>query len=75
MEHRFQEQPFEVLKIGLNCERAELYERINRRSAAMVEAGFLDEVRGLAARGYSLDLKPLAQRRLRPDGVKSFVER
>ncbi|HEX6769626.1 MAG TPA: tRNA (adenosine(37)-N6)-dimethylallyltransferase MiaA, partial [Candidatus Binatia bacterium] len=58
-EHRFQEQPFETLKIGLNCERAELYERINRRSAAMVEAGFLDEVRGLAARGYSLDLKPL----------------
>ena len=58
-EHRFQEQPFEALKIGLNCDRAELYERINRRSAAMVEAGFLDEVRGLAARGYALDLKSL----------------
>ncbi|HET9917714.1 MAG TPA: tRNA (adenosine(37)-N6)-dimethylallyltransferase MiaA, partial [Candidatus Binatia bacterium] len=58
-EHRFQERPFETLKIGLNRERPELYERINRRSAAMVEAGFLDEVRGLAARGYSLDLKPL----------------
>ena len=58
-EHRFAEQPFEVLKIGLNCERAELYNRIDRRSAAMVAAGFLDEVRGLAARGYSLDVKPL----------------
>jgi tRNA dimethylallyltransferase len=58
-EHRFQEQPFEVLKIGLNCERAELYGRINRRSVAMVEAGFLDEVRGLASRGYSLELKSL----------------
>ena len=58
-EHRFQEQPFEVLKIGLNCERAELYDRINRRSVAMVEAGFLDEVRGLASRGYSLELKSL----------------
>ena len=43
----------------MNLERAELYERINRRSAAMIEAGFLDEVRGLVARGYSLDLKPL----------------
>ena len=40
-------------------ERAELYERINRRSAAMIQAGLLDEVRGLVARGYSLDLKPL----------------
>lgn len=58
-EHRFQEDSFEVLKVGLNLERAELYERIDRRSAAMIQAGFLDEVRGLVARGYSLDLKPL----------------
>lgn len=58
-EHRFQEQPFAALKIGLNRDRAELYDRINRRSAAMVEAGFLGEVRGLVARGYSLDLKSL----------------
>jgi len=58
-EHRFHEQPFEVFKIGLNRERAELYERINRRSSDMVEAGFLEEVRGLAARGYPLELKPL----------------
>ena len=59
-EHRFQEQPFEALKIGLNCERAELYDRINRRSMDMVAAGFVDEVRKLVARGYSLDLKPLS---------------
>ena len=58
-EHRFQEQPFEALKIGLNCERAELYDRINRRSTDMIAAGFIDEVRKLVARGYSLDLKPL----------------
>lgn len=58
-EHRFQEQPYDVLKIGLNRERAELYDRINRRSTAMVDAGFLDEVRALVARGYSLDLKSL----------------
>ena len=58
-EHRFQEDTFEVLKVGLNLARAELYERINLRSAAMIQAGLLDEVRGLVARGYSLDLKPL----------------
>ena len=58
-EHRFEEQPFALLKIGLNRDRAELYERINRRSEDMVAAGFTDEVGGLAARGYSLDLKAL----------------
>mgnify|MGYP001427323452 CR=1 FL=1 len=58
-EHRFQEDSFDVLKLGLNLERSELYERINRRSAAMIQAGFLEEVRGLVAHGYSLDLKPL----------------
>ena len=58
-EHRFAEKPFEVLKIGLNLDRAELYDRINRRSEDMIAAGFVDEVRGLVAQGYSLDLKPL----------------
>jgi len=58
-EHRFQEDSFAVLKVGLTLDRVELYERINRRSAAMIQAGLLDEVRSLAARGYSLDLKPL----------------
>jgi len=58
-EHRFEERPFETLKIGLTRERAEIYERINQRSDEMIQAGFLDEVKGLAARGYSLDLKPL----------------
>lgn len=58
-EHRFPEDSFDVLKVGLTLDRAELYERINRRSAAMIQAGLLDEVRSLVARGYSLDLKPL----------------
>jgi tRNA dimethylallyltransferase len=58
-EHAFQEEPFEVLKIGLLRERAELYDLINRRSEQMLEAGLLDEVRGLISRGYNLELKPL----------------
>jgi tRNA dimethylallyltransferase len=32
---------------------------INQRSEKMIRAGLLDEVRGLIARGYGLDLKPL----------------
>jgi tRNA dimethylallyltransferase len=58
-EHAFKEELYDVLKIGLERERAELYEVINRRSEQMVEAGLLEEVRDLVARGYSLDLKPL----------------
>jgi tRNA dimethylallyltransferase len=58
-EHSFQENPFEVFKIGLLRERAELYDLINRRSEGMIEEGLLDEVHGLIAHGYGLDLKPL----------------
>ena len=58
-EHAFKEDLYDVLKIGLERERAELYEAINRRSEQMVDAGLLEEVRGLVGRGYSLDLKPL----------------
>jgi tRNA dimethylallyltransferase len=58
-EHRFQEEAFQVLKIGLVRPRAELYDLINERSESMIRAGLLDEVRGLMERGYELDLKPL----------------
>lgn len=58
-EHAFRDQPFELLQIGLLRERAELYDRINRRCEQMVQDGLLEEVRELVARGYSLDLKSL----------------
>ncbi len=58
-EHGFKEDLFEPLKIGLNREREELYDLINRRCEEMVAHGLVDEVRGLVDRGYSLDLKPL----------------
>jgi tRNA dimethylallyltransferase len=57
--HGFQESPFTVLKIGLNRERPELYDLINRRGEGMVRNGLLEEVRGLTGKGYGLDLKPL----------------
>jgi tRNA dimethylallyltransferase len=57
--HGFLEQPFESLKIGLNMDRAVLYERINTRVDAMIAAGFLDEVKGLLAKGYALDHKSM----------------
>jgi tRNA dimethylallyltransferase len=57
--HGFFGQPFASLKIGLNLDRALLYERINRRVDAMISAGFLDEIKGLLAKGYSANLKPM----------------
>ncbi len=41
------ERPFTVVKIGLNCEREELYGPINHRVDAMMSAGLLDEVKCL----------------------------
>ncbi|MBR0050136.1 MAG: tRNA (adenosine(37)-N6)-dimethylallyltransferase MiaA [Prevotella sp.] len=41
------ERPFEIIKIGLNRDRGELYERINRRTDQMMADGLLDEVRRL----------------------------
>ena len=38
------ERPFDIIKIGLNRDRVELYQRINRRVDMMMEMGFLDEV-------------------------------
>lgn len=57
--HRFTEDPFDALVIGLDVGRERLYERIDRRVDAMLAAGFEEEVRGLLARGYGPDLKPM----------------
>lgn len=40
-------RPFEIVKIGLTCNRDELYDRINRRVDVMMEAGLENEVREL----------------------------
>jgi len=57
--HRFQDRPFRVLKIGLYLDRDLLYDRINLRVDAMIEAGLIDEVKGLLGKGYSPNLKSM----------------
>lgn len=39
------ERPFNIIKIGLQREREELYERINNRVDAMIEQGLIEEVK------------------------------
>jgi tRNA dimethylallyltransferase len=51
-------QGYEIIKIGLLPPRAALYARIHQRTAAMLAAGWLDEVRALVASGVSADAKP-----------------
>ena len=58
-EHGFAESAFEVIKIGLNRERQELYDLINQRCDEMIAGGLVDEVKGLVEKGYSLDLPAL----------------
>ncbi|OJJ18323.1 tRNA (adenosine(37)-N6)-dimethylallyltransferase MiaA [marine bacterium AO1-C] len=41
------ERPFDILKIGLERDREELYERINERVDIMLAEGLLEEVKGL----------------------------
>ena len=41
------ERPFNMIKIGLNTDRAILYNRINTRVDRMMEMGLLDEVKSL----------------------------
>lgn len=53
-------QPFEefqIVKIGLNLPRSELYARINRRVEEMFQSGLVEEVASLLRQGYSPDLK------------------
>lgn len=52
--------PYALLIIGLKRPRAELYQRVDQRIQAMLAEGFIDEVRGLLARGYSPDLPTLS---------------
>ncbi len=40
-------RPFRIIKIGLNREREDLYNRINQRVDQMISDGLLDEVRSL----------------------------
>ncbi len=52
--------PYRFLQVGLTLPRPELYARIDARIDAMLAAGLVAEVRGLAAQGYSWDLPAMS---------------
>jgi len=57
--HRFAENRYQALVVAIERPKQELHARIDRRIDEMMERGFLDEVRGLIARGYGPELKPM----------------
>jgi tRNA dimethylallyltransferase len=58
-DHGFKDHRFRMLKIGLHIDREVLYDRINHRVDAMMDSGFLNEVKGLLEMGYSENLKSM----------------
>jgi tRNA dimethylallyltransferase len=52
--------PYRALLLGLTRPRPDLYARIDARIQAMLDAGFIDEVRALLSKGYSPDLPTLS---------------
>lgn len=54
------ESPFALFQAGLFRPREELYRRVDARIEAMFAQGFLEEVRGLLAQGFSPDLPSMS---------------
>jgi len=52
--------PYRVLRIGLMMPREQLYRRIDERVGRMREAGLVEEVRALVARGYDYALPAMS---------------
>jgi tRNA dimethylallyltransferase len=55
-EQREKKSPYQFCYFVLNKDRATLYDTINKRVDQMLEAGLLDEVKSLAAQGYTREL-------------------
>jgi len=58
-EHGFADRPFRVLHLAIDPGREVLNQRIDERCREMLDAGLLQEVRGLRERGYGPELRPL----------------
>lgn len=57
--HKFSDNDYEYLKIGISRERESLRDRIELRVDKMLERGLVDEVRNLRRMGYESGLKPM----------------
>ncbi len=58
------ERPFQIIRIGLEMDRDELYERINRRVGDMMSRGLLEEARALIAHRHLNSLNTVGYKEL-----------
>ncbi|MCD6485816.1 MAG: tRNA (adenosine(37)-N6)-dimethylallyltransferase MiaA [Syntrophobacterales bacterium] len=70
-EHRFSNNAYDSVKIGLNIDRNLLYDRINDRVEKMIETGLVEEVERLMDRGYDESVRPMQSMTYR--NVISFI--
>jgi tRNA dimethylallyltransferase len=59
-QRRHGDSPYLLITVGLIRPRSELYERVDQRIEMMFANGFLDEVQGLLASGYSPSLPTMS---------------
>jgi tRNA dimethylallyltransferase len=57
--HRFRDNRYRTLWIGLTLDRKILYDRIDRRVDLMLSSGLLEEVKWLLGQGYASTLKSM----------------
>ena len=60
LRHRFADNGYDTLTVGVEVDRKKLYDAIDTRFDAMVAAGLVNEVRKLVAAGYSPEKPPLS---------------
>lgn len=58
-EHRFADDPYHCLKLGIAVEREILYQRVEERVDRMIADGLVEEVQGLLAAGCAPSLKAM----------------
>ena len=58
-QHRFGNQEFLALKLCLQVEKEQLYDRINERSETMIDCGLVEETKRLMKKGYGPHLKSM----------------
>ena len=70
------QHPFQIVKIGLNRDRSELYERINLRVDKMIQNGLVDEARNLTSYRHANALNTLGYKEIFNyfDGIWSLEE-
>ena len=70
------QHPFQIVKIGLNRDRSELYERINLRVDKMIQNGLVDEAHNLTSYRHANALNTLGYKEIFNyfDGIWSLEE-